>query len=847
MKKVFFAAMLLCAGVVSCSTDDLASTSISEKKTDGIQLVLSVDQFTKVNTSRAKVTEALVQDVTILQFKGGKVVKTKYIENPVTSSPIDLGTDWESMDRATTKEKTNQYGKETAYVDEDVNDMNCIVALANIGSDMTSEWSGKNYQEWFKSLSTEFDAENAEVLPMIGRYTAGLQKGVTNQVDITLYRTVAKVNYTVNTDNFSINGTKPSAISVRSVTLCNVPKNITYYDAYRYNRPALPDNGEPGLWPETQSPYPTYNKDNWQEELPMENQSKTTNNWVFYMPSNVRGSYDGITSNADKYPSQLKNLDSNNLNQDEASFTYLKVIVDYTTKSGAAKSATYKVYLGGDSKGDMNILNNTQYTVTTNLYGANTADTRITANDTNFDPTDINDNMPAGVLGMANCYMIDMNAASSAKTVKTLSRAGETTGTLNKTGEITIPLAQVRNGWLLIDRYDNAVKGADQTDHVSDIEKIIKNGEYEFKLIWTTQKENGTFSGQAASFAQDGNNSDFSSKGNFYGKLSFKGFSNGNSALVGIYYKPKTEETQEENDDATITAFESGDLLWSWHIWFTDYDPDKVNESYCGVGFTQTNGAFYGKKMMSLNLGASMQGITQTPLSQPSSDGQKYWGFYYQYGRKDPQGMAESSSKFVTKYNAAGKEYPDTITSASDGVTLAKANMTPGQFFSKGTGGTGDWSVPGVNGTNNDYWNGANMNKIKSPFDPCPAGWRVPMSSNNASTNPWAGFGDDQKNSVASGNNQDYFVWKENSQNANNTGRLYIDSQDSNHTAWYPASGCRGVASGASAGVGYNGYYWSASAGSNTLARYLYFLSTLVNPQNYSYRAYGFPVRCVQE
>ena len=48
--------------------------------------------------------------------------------------------------------------------------------------------------------------------------------------------------------------------------------------------------------------------------------------------------------------------------------------------------------------------------------------------------------------------------------------------------------------------------------------------------------------------------------------------------------------------------------------------------------------------------------------------------------------------------------------------------------------------------------------------------------------------------------------------------------------------------------VGYYGYSWSTSilSGSSS-ARFLYFGYDGVSPQGNSYRAYGFPLRCLQE
>ena len=62
-----------------------------------------------------------------------------------------------------------------------------------------------------------------------------------------------------------------------------------------------------------------------------------------------------------------------------------------------------------------------------------------------------------------------------------------------------------------------------------------------------------------------------------------------------------------------------------------------------------------------------------------------------------------------------------------------------------------------------------------------------------------------------------------------------------------PASGYLNNSNGTLNNVGSNGYYWSATPYSQSSGYNLRFGSSNVNPAYSSYRAYGFPVRCVQE
>ena len=66
---------------------------------------------------------------------------------------------------------------------------------------------------------------------------------------------------------------------------------------------------------------------------------------------------------------------------------------------------------------------------------------------------------------------------------------------------------------------------------------------------------------------------------------------------------------------------------------------------------------------------------------------------------------------------------------------------------------------------------------------------------------------------------------------------------------FYPASGYRGSGTGGLGNVGVNGYAWSSSpaGAASVYGSFLLFESRGVNPEHYDGRAFGFPVRCVQE
>ncbi len=128
-----------------------------------------------------------------------------------------------------------------------------------------------------------------------------------------------------------------------------------------------------------------------------------------------------------------------------------------------------------------------------------------------------------------------------------------------------------------------------------------------------------------------------------------------------------------------------------------------------------------------------------------------------------------------------------------------------------------------------DLWNsGTEDNPVKTEYDPCPEGWRVPTYAELAHlTNSSSSFMTvgDQEGRYFCG---DY---------------TYLDNAPQ---VFFPAAGYRGSYYGDASDRGYyDGYYWSSCPYGN-YACLLYF-SDGKAIMGYSYRANGYSVRCVQE
>ena len=156
--------------------------------------------------------------------------------------------------------------------------------------------------------------------------------------------------------------------------------------------------------------------------------------------------------------------------------------------------------------------------------------------------------------------------------------------------------------------------------------------------------------------------------------------------------------------NAIIAAYDykGGNILWSWHIWFTDRPKDQ---GY-GNGFA----------FMDRNLGALVAPGTQEAVIEQlqSSDRDRHGnrlenGFYYQWGRKDP--IIPGWSQY-----------------SGEQVDIATATKNVNIFY--GAGRSGDdrgWHIHEVGVDDTKLWGYSSFdNMVKTVYDPCPPGYRLP-------------------------------------------------------------------------------------------------------------------------
>lgn len=159
-----------------------------------------------------------------------------------------------------------------------------------------------------------------------------------------------------------------------------------------------------------------------------------------------------------------------------------------------------------------------------------------------------------------------------------------------------------------------------------------------------------------------------------------------------------------------------GTILWSWHIWATDYNPSMDRKC---VNFEQKEFT-----IMDRNLGE------WSDKNASYSGG--YWGLKYQWGRKDPfisftySGVPEGAALSHHADYPWESDYMPAVD--TDEKTIGYAVQYPAVFFRGSYANDNDWYGVGlgVEHRNNNLWGNADgTTAAKTIYDPCPVGYKV--------------------------------------------------------------------------------------------------------------------------
>lgn len=202
---------------------------------------------------------------------------------------------------------------------------------------------------------------------------------------------------------------------------------------------------------------------------------------------------------------------------------------------------------------------------------------------------------------------------------------------------------------------------------------------------------------------------------------------NGDAVTDALKDKYITFKASDAKGNAVIALKVNDRIAWSWHIWATDE-----------VG---TGAAAAGHTVMDRNLGA-----TSTEIGNAAS-----CGLYYQWGRKDPFIGANSAGAHVKGESETTAFSTKTASYVSNGVSFSVIANNDGSItdcvnYSINNPMSFIKYVAQVNNSganswfNSDYtafadiWGGESGEK--SEYDPCPAGYRVPVDAEQT----WSGY-----------------------------------------------------------------------------------------------------------
>ena len=281
--------------------------------------------------------------------------------------------------------------------------------------------------------------------------------------------------------------------------------------------------------------------------------------------------------------------------------------------------------------------------------------------------------------------------------------------------------------------------------------------------------------------------------------------------------------------NAVVAARKGNTIVWSWHVWVSDYDPEaNIFE------WKDANGISY--KYMDRNLGAM--------------SGEKYskdaLGLLYQWGRKDPfpGGEDVESSIAVKIYDIDNnqvyvktQERPTYNDHNSTNLQLAIEHPDTFYWAPSSSWPSVDWLTDKAALQDNDLWGG--KTNAKTIYDPCPAGWWVPAAGDG-----W-GFRSEYKKGGKLNDDTKYdesYPWYQDYDMCIGFRYKTADGKE----FWFPFGGNMDCTKGTLQSVGGSGMYNTRTDSSNTV---LYENMAWGNPASETglNRPYGASTRCIKE
>ena len=289
-----------------------------------------------------------------------------------------------------------------------------------------------------------------------------------------------------------------------------------------------------------------------------------------------------------------------------------------------------------------------------------------------------------------------------------------------------------------------------------------------------------------------------------------------------------------QSGNAVVAVKKGGTTVWSWHLWFapkdaldkipvTNYQGKVYNFTKETLGWkpTQWSGSTYDKartvkvKVVQTIKNGGVAQETVINITQNPGNVKKGATTLYQFGRKDAFPGVDASDL------AANSHFTQ---NAGDNMTIMNNIQNPDKFYIYGSSmytNYGYYNLWSADNTVTGSYNQGNDNPVvKTVYDPCPVGFKMP--ANNAFT----GFtANGQNGGIMNVDGTDNWQTYQ-----NNFGHNFWTNSSKTATINFPASGYRFNYDGSLNYVGYYGFFWSAVPYFAIVGCFLYFLLGLRAP-----------------
>ena len=531
------------------------------------------------------------------------------------------------------------------------------------------------------------------------------------------------------------------------------------------------------------------------------------NSYSCWIPANVRG----------ESPAANSDLQRTKANAPKGS-SFLNFVAVNTTDP--KKKLDYRVYIGGKTSSDFSLNNNTEYSYAVSFSHADipTNDKRVTY----IDPVPASENNDNPV-PTANCFMVAPGG-----------------------GFCFDPLAYQSDG---TEKTNETLKGWCQG-----------GGIVKVKLLWQT-KEDGDIGEPVMGIVNSAEDHT-----NIVDIKRTDGTAVGQNPVTDkgqcrIYCRVAPGTT---GGSGVIAAYDSSDnILWSWHVWVTDYHPDATGNVDVQEPLTKRKLKFtYGnhsdqRPMMDRDLGA-MAGYAKAPTLDVEKF--KAHGFQYQWGRKDPYPSSYSNKPIIkvdlpakitepivgimSLYGSDGVKFLPFDPSYNGRAGYQTAYRNPLTAYKPS--GSQYWFTDDVTSSISGAWAA-----VKTVHDPCPAGWRVAKAEEYYSLFSDKGY----NGTLPSYSTNNMNMSNYNTQGADKGFVLRYDETDQSKTTYFRL--CGYYADRVFVQIGYFDFIWCcncAKNGNTYQARHLQLVSTASDQRrginginNEGTLSAMLPLRCIQE